>query len=58
MVKYLEKTENFFDLVQEGNYIVDFYADWCGPCQIEMGYLEELEKISFEPIEEHDHYRR
>lgn len=33
MVKYLEK-ENFQEVIKEGIWIVDFYADWCGPCKM------------------------
>ena len=24
------------------NYIIDFYADWCGPCRMTSKYLEEF----------------
>ena len=34
------------------NFIVDFYADWCGPCKIMMKNLERLdEKFSNEPVD-------
>ncbi|HPE14430.1 MAG TPA: thioredoxin [Bacilli bacterium] len=38
---YLEN-ENLDDLVKEGNIIVDFYADWCGPCKMLGGILDQI----------------
>lgn len=35
--------EDFSSTVAEGNWIVDFYAPWCGPCKTIAKSLENLE---------------
>ena len=43
MVKYLEN--NFDEEVKNKRILVDFYADWCGPCKMMASVLENVEGI-------------
>ena len=42
---HLEK-ENLNDLIKEGTHVIDFYADWCGPCTMLSPILEDMTDIS------------
>ena len=57
-MKYFTKEDNFNDLVKEGIHLVDFYAEWCGPCKMLGPVLESMEsevdiiKVNIDEAEE------
>lgn len=54
MIKYL-KNEDFEETIKKGVILVDFYADWCGPCQRMGEILEAMEDINVLKVNTDEH---
>ena len=44
MIKHLEDEKLFDEEISKGTVLVDFYADWCGPCRMLDPVLEDVAK--------------
>ena len=46
MLKILETESDFDVIIKNGKWLVDFYAEWCGPCQVFGKIIENINFIN------------
>jgi thioredoxin 1 len=59
MIREFGENEVLVDVVKEGTVLVDFYAEWCGPCRMMLPVLDqvdaELENVTIIKVDTDSH---
>ena len=54
MIKYLNN-ENFNEEINKEKELIDFYADWCGPCRAMGEVLENIDNLDILKVNVDEH---